>query len=293
MSIILLRVRIWFIRLRNWQLMKMLKRTEQKISKLYPVGGVMGCPHYKPPEKPVEIVVPALRIDTNQLRRILNNLTTNMDISNMSPQQRAELKAQLEAQERAEKQKREDDVNAYKDLVSGFCHRTKDRLLALSGQMRHHKDEVFNDVESIIQLKEALYNTKVDRHSNSFTADGITVTLGRRTNDGWDDTVEVGISKVKDFLGTLAKDEDSAKLYKAVMQLLSKDRKGNLKASAMLQLEKYAAEWNNPLFSEGVSIIRAAYSPVETCDFISVSYKDKEGKVHAIPLSLAAMTKED
>lgn len=254
----------------------------------YPEGG------YAPEEVKANVdfreTVMPLAMDSLKIGIILRN---QMDISKMTPQQRAELKAQLEAQERAEKQKREDDVNAYKDLVSGFCHRTKDRLLALSGQMRQHKDEVFNDVESIIQLKEALYNTKVDRHSNSFTADGITVTLGRRTNDGWDDTVEVGISKVKEFLGTLAKDEDSAKLYKAVMQLLSKDRKGNLKASAMLQLEKYAAEWNDPLFSEGVSIIRNAYSPVETCDFISVSYKDKEGKVHAIPLSLAAMTKED
>lgn len=216
-----------------------------------------------------------------------------MDISNLSPQQRAELKAQLEAQEAAEKQKRLDDTNAYKDLVSGFCHRTKDKLLALSGMMRQHKDEVFNDVASIIQLKEALYNVKVDRHSNSFTADGITVSLGRRTNDGWDDTVEAGIAKVKEFLATLAKDDDSAKLYKAVMQLLSKDRKGNLKASSMLQLERYAAEWNDPLFSEGVQIIREAYRPVETCDFISVTYKDEDGKAHAIPLSLAAMTRED
>ena len=216
-----------------------------------------------------------------------------MDITKMTAAERAALKAQLEAQERAEKQKREDDVNAYKDLVAGFCHRTKDRLLTLSGQMRQHKDEVFADVESIIQLKETLYNTKVDRHSNSFTADGITVTLGRRTNDGWDDTVEVGISKVKEFLAGLAKDDNSAKLYTAVMQLLSKDRKGNLKANALLQLEKYAAQWNDPVFTEGVEIIRNAYTPIETCDFISVSYKDQDGKVHAIPLSLAAMTRED
>ena len=216
-----------------------------------------------------------------------------MDITKLTAAQRAELTAQLEAQEAAEKQKRLDDTNAYKDLVSGFCHRTKDKLLALSGMMRQHKDEVFNDVASIIQLKEALYNVKVDRHSNSFTADGITVSLGRRTNDGWDDTVEAGIAKVKEFLATLAKDDDSAKLYKAVMQLLSKDRKGNLKASSMLQLERYAAEWNDPLFSEGVQIIREAYRPVETCDFISVTYKDEDGKVHAIPLSLAAMTRED
>lgn len=211
----------------------------------------------------------------------------------MTSQQRAELKAQLEAQEAAEKQKRLDDMNAYKDLVAGFCHRTKDRLLALSGQMRQHKDDVFRDVEAVIELKEALFNTKLDRHSNSFTADGITVSLGRRTNDGWDDTVDVGIAKVKDFLCGLAKDEDSGKLYTAVMQLLSKDKKGNLKASALLQLEKYAAEWNDPVFTDGVEIIRNAYTPVETCDFISVSYKDEDGKVHAIPLSLAAMARED
>lgn len=211
----------------------------------------------------------------------------------MTQQQRAELKAQLEAQEAAEKQKRLDDIDAYKDLVGEFCHATKDRLLALSKEMRRHKDDVFKSVENIIEMKETLYRTKIDRHSNSFTADGITVSLGRRTNDGWDDTVEVGIAKVKDFLCTLAKDENSAKLYKAVMQLLSKDKKGNLKASAMLQLEKYAAEWNNAEFTEGVEIIRNAYKPVETCDFISVSYKDEDGKVHAIPLSLAAMTRED
>ncbi len=216
-----------------------------------------------------------------------------MDISKMTSQQRAELKALLEAEERAEKQKREEDINSYKELISEFCHQTKDKMVALSAQMRQRKEEVFNDVAAIIDLKERLFNTKVDRHSNSFTADGITVSLGRRTNDGWDDTVEVGIDKVKEFLATLAKDEDSSKLYKAVMQLLSKDRKGNLKASAMLQLEKYAAEWNNPMFSEGVAIIRDAYSPVETCDFISVTYKDEDGKVHAIPLSLAAMARED
>ena len=217
----------------------------------------------------------------------------DMDVSKMTPQQRAEMKAQLEALERAEKQKREDDISAYKSLVSEFCKKTKESMMELSKLMRQRKDEVFDAVNDIIDLKEQLFKVKIDRHSNTFTSDGITVALGRRTNDGWDDTVEVGIAKVKEFLTTLAKDEDSAKLYKAVMQLLSKDKKGNLTASAMLQLERYAAEWNDPLFTEGVETIRNAYSPVETCDFISVSYKDKDGKVHAIPLSLAAMARED
>lgn len=216
-----------------------------------------------------------------------------MDITKLTPEERAALKAQLEAEERAEKQKRDDDIKAYKELVVEFVHKTKDLMMNLSGLMRQRKDEVFDSVAALVEMKEKLYNTKVDRHSNTFSDDGITVTLGRRTNDGWDDTVEIGIAKVKEFLSSLAKDESASKLYTAVMQLLSKDRKGNLKASAMLQLERYAAQWNDSLFSEGVEIIRNAYQPRETCDFISVSYKDEEGKTHAIPLSLAAMAKDE
>lgn len=215
-----------------------------------------------------------------------------MDIANMTAAERAELKAQLEAQEAAEKQKRLDDIEAYKGMTGEFVHGSFEKLRTLSIQMRKVKDEIFNDVARLIEMKEQLYNVKVDRHSNSFTADGITVRLGRRTNDGWDDTVEVGIAKVKEFLGTLAKDENSAKLYDMLMQLLSKDRKGNLKANAMLQLEQHAARIGDPLFSEGVQIIRDSYAPVETCDFISVTYKDASGKEHALPLSLAAMEKE-
>lgn len=217
----------------------------------------------------------------------------DMDITKLTPEQRAQLQAQLDEMARADKQKREDDINTYRELVSEFVHKTKDSMMDLSGLMRQRKDEVFANVAALIELKEKLYNTKIDRHSNTFSDGGITVTLGRRTNDGWDDTVEVGIQKVKDFLATLAKDDNSAKLYEMLMKLLSKDRKGNLKASSMLQLEQYASKLNDPLFSEGVEIIRNAYRPRETCDYISVSYKDEEGKEHAIPLSLAAMTRED
>lgn len=216
-----------------------------------------------------------------------------MDITKMTAAERADLKAQLEAQEAAEKQKRLDDIETYKGLVSEFVHDTFKSMKALSDQMRARKDAAFAGVSRLIEMKEQLYNTKLDRHTNTFSSDGLSVTLGRRTNDGWDDTVEAGIAKVKDYLATLAKDENSAKLYEMLMKLLSKDRKGNLKASAMLQLEQYASKLNDPMFSEGVQIIRDSYKPVETCDFISVSYKDAAGKEHVLPLSLSAFAKEE
>ena len=72
----------------------------------------------------------------------------------MTAAQRAELKAQLEAEERAEKQKREDDIAAYKDSVDEFCRGKFARLQALSEEMRRAKEEVFGDAERLIALKE-------------------------------------------------------------------------------------------------------------------------------------------
>lgn len=214
-----------------------------------------------------------------------------MDITKMTAAERASLKAQLEAEERAEKQKREYDVAAYKSAVDEFCRLKFSRLKALSEEMRCLKNEVFAEAETLIKLKEELFKTKSDRHSNQFTtSDGkITVALGYRTNDGWDDTVNVGVDKVKTFIKSLAKDEDSAALTEMVMNLLAKDRKGNLKASRVLQLREIARKSGYPQLIEATDIIQNAYRPVDTCQFISVSYKDDKGVKQTLPLSLAAM----
>ena len=150
---------------------------------------------------------------------------------------------------------------------------------------------LFGDAETLIALKDELFRTKSDRHSNQFTtSDGkITVALGYRTNDGWDDTVNVGVDKVKTFIKSLAKDEDSAALTEMVMNLLAKDRKGNLKASRVLQLREIARKSGYPQLIEATDIIQNAYRPVDTCQFISVSYKDDKGVKQTLPLSLAAM----
>lgn len=214
-----------------------------------------------------------------------------MDISNLTAEQRAALKAQIEAEERAESQKRQDSIDAYKQMVDEFCSETFERMKKISELLRTEKERVFAAADLLIEQKEALFKTKQDRHSNQFTtADGkYTVALGYRTNDGWDDTVDVGIAKVKEYLKSLTTTDEGAKAVDIIMKLLAKDKKGNLKASAMIQLEQHASKYGDPLFIEGVQIIRDAYRPVDSCQFISVSWKDDNGVKHNLPLSLAAM----
>ena len=197
-----------------------------------------------------EFVFKAVRENKNQ--------QSTMDITKMTAVERAELMAQLEAEERAEKQKREEDVAAYKSAVDEFCRLKFSRLKAMSEEMRRLKDEVFAEAETLIRLKEELFKTKSDRHSDQFTtSDGrITLALGNRTNDGWDDTVEVGVAKVKEFIKSLAKDTESAALAEMVMSLLTKDRKGNLKASRVLQLREIARKSGYSELIEATDIMK-------------------------------------
>ena len=216
-----------------------------------------------------------------------------MNLNDLTPAQRAELKAQLEAAERAEKQKRQDDIDAYKQSVDEFVRTTFERMKKVSELMREEKNTAFTAADTVIALKDELYDTKTDRHSNSFTSsDGmISITLGRRTNDGWDDTVNVGVQKVHDFFKSMARDEEMAALTEMVMSLLARDKKGNLKASRVLQLREVARKSGYSDLMEAVDIIQQAYKPVESVEFISVQYKDENGVKQTLPLSLASMEK--
>lgn len=214
-----------------------------------------------------------------------------IDINNLTPEQKAQLKAQLENEEKAEKARVQNEREAYKQLVDETVKKSVQKLQTLSAQMELIKQEVFTEFGTLISTKNELFKTKADRQSDTFTTqDGtMSITLGNRVNEGWDDTVEAGIAKVKAYLTTLAKDDNSAALVQTVMSLLAKDRKGALKANKVLELEKLAMTSQDPDFIDGINIIKQAYCPVPTCQFIQVELKDEEGKARKLPLSLAAM----
>lgn len=214
-----------------------------------------------------------------------------MDISELSKEQRASLKAQLDAEEKAEKARIDQERQNYKDLVDVTVNASVNKLQQLSSQMERLKNEIFSEFDSVIKMKEELFKVKVDRQTDTFTTtDGTkTITIGNRINEGWDDTVEVGIAMVKRYMNTMAKDENSAALVDTVMSLLAKNRKGALKANKVLELEKLANKTGDKDFIEAIRIIRDSYHPVPTCQFIEVELKDEEGNPVRLPLSMSAI----
>ena len=108
-------------------------------------------------------------------------------------------------------------------------------------------------------------------------------------NDGWDDTANAGIDKIKEVIESLSQDENSAKLVSAIDKLLKKDAKGNLKASRVLELRQLAEDFQDEKFTDAVGIIAAAYKPVRSAFFIEGYTTDPQGKKHGIPLSITSV----
>lgn len=215
-----------------------------------------------------------------------------METVTMTAQERAEFEAfRKEKAKKAEKERVAKERETYKEMKDATIRTMFELLKGISEGMIMAKNTVFGNMETVIAMKEELYNTKSDRKSDTMTTDDglITIKLGNRINEGWADTVEVGIQKVRDYLKTLAKDENSANLVDTVMNLLAKDRKGNLKANKVLELEKLAIKSGDENFLDGIAIIKDAYRPEPSCQFIEVRYKDDEGKERSLPLSMSAI----
>jgi hypothetical protein len=137
--------------------------------------------------------------------------------------------------------------------------------------------------------KDVMKMTKDNQRSHTFTSsDGLNrIELGFYQLDNYRDTVNDGIAMIKEYISGLAKDNDTQALVDMVLKLLSKDQKGNLKASRVLQLRQVADRIGDPNFSEGVEIIMDSYAPIASKQFIrAFTRDDKNGEWVSIPLSI-------
>ena len=219
----------------------------------------------------------------------------NIDVSQLTPEQIDALKKQIDETEKAKKAAIKAERDSYKQLVDETVQSTFKPLVGLSKHIFNVKKLVFDNFDTITEMKRELYAGKGDQQSDTFTtSDGsISIKLGHRVNENFDDTLPMGIEKVKAYLATLAKDNESAALVETIMDLLKKDAKGNLKASRVLELRKLANRVQNEEFSDGIRIIEESYRPIKSCQFIEVKYKDERGRECSLPLSISAFNPND
>lgn len=84
----------------------------------------------------------------------------------------------------------------------------------------------------------------------------------------------------------MADGEKSQKLVRIILDLLSRDGRGQLQAENVIQLDKYVEMVADPRFARGVTIIKEAFLAEWTRVFIRAEEKDEKGKWVNIPLSM-------
>lgn len=209
-------------------------------------------------------------------------------IHDLTEEQRAELYAEFNEQNKEEATRKTKEKETYKAIVNQTILDCFPVILEISGQLVKTKQDIREMFATVVKMKAELYDTKEGQNTHSFiSTDGkYRIHIGHNITDAYDDTANAGIAKVKEFISSLAKDENTKLLVDTVMQLLSKDKKGTLKASRVLQLQQMADKTQDKTFIEGVKIIRDAYRPQESKAFIRAEYKDELGKWVAVPLGI-------
>ncbi len=212
----------------------------------------------------------------------------------MTDAEMAEFKAfqearKAEAAKAQAKQMRED----YREMVDDAIESMMPKLKVVSKDLENYKRTVFEEFSAILDMKGEMFKMEkgedLDNQSHTFTNSKGTmrIVLGHYVTDNYLDTVDEGITKVQMYIQSLANDEKSQALVGMVMKLLSKDAKGTLKASRIIQLRKMAEDSGAPEFIEGVKIIEESYQPIKSRTYLKAYEKNADtGAWVQIPLGM-------
>jgi MinD superfamily P-loop ATPase len=99
----------------------------------------------------------------------------------------------------------------------------------------------------------------------------------------------MGISIVREYIDSLAVDQNSADLVDMLNKLLKKDAKGNLKPNRILDLQNLADQKQNETLNKGVEIIRESYKAKRSAIFIEAAVPDTiPGTSKSVALSITS-----
>jgi hypothetical protein len=217
-----------------------------------------------------------------------DTITPKVNLNDLTPQQKKQLLDEALAEEKNAKVKKNEQREAYKQLVEETVPKAIFKLAYASETLSIAKKETFEFFEDILTLKNEVYGLKEKQRSHTFSGENSEITIGYRINDGWDDTVHAGVEKVRNFITSLAKDKETSTLVDMVFDLLKKDANGNLKSNRVLELQKMTSNFNNEEFTDGVEIISKAFKPKRSSWFIE-AYITEGGKKTPIPLNISSV----
>lgn len=215
-----------------------------------------------------------------------NNEIKLVEMTPAQAEEFAAFKKEQEAKKLLENQKNQRE--SYKELVHDTVNESFDQLMDISQLLQDKKKIILDSFKTAIDMKLELFSVKDGQLSHTFSNKNSDkrIAIGYYTVDSYDDTVSEGIAIVKEVVSSLANSDESQALVNTILSLLSKDQKGNLKPSRVLQLKKLAEEIENKRLREGIAIIVDAYKPTVSKVFVKAEFKNENNAWVSIPLGI-------
>ncbi|MEI7487946.1 MAG: DUF3164 family protein [Chryseobacterium sp.] len=197
---------------------------------------------------------------------------TTIDITALTPEQKKALQVQLEAENRAEKQKKSNDKKILKGLKNDFVLGNVDFFIDKRNDVEERVIKMFKDLESIVEMDSALYGEKKkeqDSYSHTLDDGSAYMQVGWNIKPSFDGAEAHGISKLKDFMASLAGETENEKLLMKFLNVaLKTDVKGNYNPQKVRDLDRLREDANNELFNEAMDIINEAMIDIRTSRYV-------------------------
>ncbi|PTN08065.1 hypothetical protein C8N47_111105 [Mangrovibacterium marinum] len=215
-----------------------------------------------------------------------------INISELTPEQRRQLMADLEAEEQAKKAAEQKLKEDYAALKNDQVNETFGRLRMLEIGIKAEKTDIYEQFQTLMAMKMEIFGlTDADiemQQSHTFTNDAGThsIILGSNVIDGWTDEVGIGIDAVNKWIDAKITDPKAHGLLKA---MLKPNKDGVLQANRVLDMAKEARKIGDKELIEWVVFIQDQWRPVKTSTYVKAKWRDTNNKWQWLALSMSAV----
>ena len=195
-----------------------------------------------------------------------------IDISKLSPAERKALNEQLANVEKSEKQTKKETRETFKELSQDFVKANIDMLVRHKKSVKFTIEKLFEDYKAIQKIKTMAYGTKEqDSHTSTLEDGSASIKIGYNVTISFDGTEASGVEKIKNFINSLADDDENTKKLSKMVNTFLKPNSNTkmLNPAKIIELSKLREEFNDEEFNDGLDIILDAQIRCQNSMYVS------------------------
>lgn len=195
-------------------------------------------------------------------------MEATLDLKSLTAEQKKELAQQLKEEERVAKEALKANKETLQQLTEEVIDNNIDFFVTSQESVEKSILKLFDEVQAIIDARVETFGIeKKEQDSHTLTKnDGsASIKIGWNIKSTFNGTESAGIQKIKQFMSSLAGENENEKLLMQFLNIaLKTDVQGNYNPKKVRELNTMRERANNELFNEGMDIINSAMIDIRT-----------------------------